>query len=147
MTLIEIAQGLSVTFLCSSFRDDGTCLNENEISAPITMRAGAQSKNRFASTVANLLIGMKLNETKQFSLSALQAFGEVDNNKIFKIPLRDRASIHVGEELKLTVSNDASKKTLSGIVVNIDGEYAYVDANHPFAGQTIVLEIKILSIQ
>lgn len=135
-----------VTFQCSSFLEDGHCLDDHS-QGPIKMVAGRVQKNAIAQAVSDSLIGMKIKEIKHFTVPPRHGFGEIDSGKIFELPLEVDHEHSVGDELELKVTKGGLEEILTGIIIKIEKGKAQVDTNHPLAGQSILIKIKVLSFK
>jgi peptidylprolyl isomerase len=92
------------------------------------------------------IVGMTPGEKKTVQLSAVDAFGEYDKERIFTVPrseLPDGLIPEVGEELML--SNDDDEE-LEVVVLEATEDAVTFDANHPLAGEDVSFEIELVSI-
>jgi len=143
--MATIQKGQVVSFLCSSYLSNGECLESGD-NEPIRMVAGSLNKgNDFSKSVSKSLIGMSINEIKQLKLPAKFAFGEKDENKIFKMPITGNSTYKIGDDIQIKVTDDEQAQVLEGTITKIRGDYAYVDTNHPLAGEILTVKIKIIS--
>ena len=56
--------------------------------------------------------------------------------------------IKIGNVLEFDIITKAGKKSSTfGMIKNIKGEDVLVDLNHPLAGQSILLRVKILKVK
>ncbi len=140
----RIRKGQRVTFLCSSYLEDGSCL-DGESEEPIKMIAGKKSANTISAVFSNSLLGMQRNETKSIKIPAAQAFGERQEDKIYRLPLAQDHKHYEGEDIQITVSSKGGEETLDGVIVKLNGDYASIDTNHPLAGQSLLVKIKVIS--
>ncbi|MEM0231265.1 MAG: peptidylprolyl isomerase [Candidatus Woesearchaeota archaeon] len=90
------------------------------------------------------VLGMRINESKTVMISANEAFGEHDPEKIKRVPkeLCGKQSIIKGEHLVIT---DGNKAVLCH-VEEVTEDSVVLDLNHPLAGRDIILNIKVLAI-
>ncbi|MDD3083679.1 MAG: peptidylprolyl isomerase [Candidatus ainarchaeum sp.] len=88
------------------------------------------------------VIGMKIGETKEITLSPEQAYGEIDDSKIITF---EKNSFNNFEELKvgLIVKTESD---LEGIIMEKNDNNAIINFNHKLAGKTLVFEISLVSI-
>ena len=140
----RVYKGQMVTFTCVSFlKEDGISEDNPENDELLTMEAGAKGPNPFATFLGKCLIGMRQNETKQFNVPRGYAFGPVYKDRIFKLPLKKGHGTSLGDDIKIKISGSDREEFADGVVVKIDKDVAHVDTNHPLAGKSILIRIKI----
>lgn len=96
--------------------------------------------------------GLKAGEDFNFNLDAKEAYGEVNENAIVKVPISafeidgkiDHNMLKVGNKIPM---QDASGNKLTGIVQEISTENVTMDFNHPLAGNTLFFKGKITEIR
>ena len=94
----------------------------------------------------DVLIGKSEGEEFEEVLPPEKAFGQRDPKKIFNIPLRKlraitgRKDFHVGDEL-YTQNNE-----YYGRIVMVGSRGVVIDQNHPLAGKTLKLKVKVHKI-
>lgn len=89
------------------------------------------------------VLGMKVGETKTVEIPADKAYGEKNEQMIIHVPLKevgDLSGAQVGMKILLSGRYPA---TITAIT---DTEIVF-DANHELAGQTLIFDITIKSIQ
>lgn len=87
------------------------------------------------------LTGMKVGEAKRVDLSADEAFGQYDEAKKTVIPA-DHLPSDVKPGTVLT-----TKEGVPFVVVDVTGDEAHVDFNHPLAGKHVIIDVTILEVQ
>jgi FKBP-type peptidyl-prolyl cis-trans isomerase 2 len=90
----------------------------------------------------NAVIGMKVGDKKTVELSPSEAYGEKNPEAVVTITpdqFPDFNNLSVGTQL--TAGNGAM-----GVVIEKNNENAIVDFNHRLAGETLVFEIELVSI-
>jgi FKBP-type peptidyl-prolyl cis-trans isomerase SlpA len=142
-----VKEGHEVTFRCSSFLEDGSCLDEAEDQKPLTMKAGRKLSEPIPKAIGKALIGMGEKETKIVKVPPDLSFGEPDPKKIFALEIAQDDEYTVGEEIQLKVAGKNGDQVVNGIIASLKGGVAQVDTNHPLAGKTLVLKIEVLSIK
>lgn len=86
-------------------------------------------------------------EKKTVKISAADAFGEYDKEKVFTVPRSDLPEDlipEVGDELSLSNEDD---EELEVVVLETTADQVTFDANHPLAGENVTFEIELISIQ
>lgn len=94
----------------------------------------------------NAVLGMSINESKQFTIPSEEAYGEVREDMFYQIP-----NAHIPPEIKpeigmqLTFDSPEEGQVLL-VVSDIQPEFITVDANHPLAGKDLTFNITIVEI-
>jgi FKBP-type peptidyl-prolyl cis-trans isomerase 2 len=90
------------------------------------------------------LIGKNVGDKVTVNIHPEEAYGEVLQELIVNVPLeRLPENLEIGQTLEATLENgDSSNVT----VINITEEYATIDGNHPLAGQELVFDIEVVSL-
>ena len=85
--------------------------------------------------------GMAVGETKTFSIPPAEAYGEEGSTAPETVPLSALPEgLEVGEEF-------SPVEGVTGKVVAIQGEYAWVQVPHPLEGETLNFEIEVVDVQ
>ena len=98
------------------------------------------------------LLGLSIGDTFDFSISAEDAYGNVDPNAIIELPksifqAEDQTAddiLQIGNFIPMT---DDQGNRMQGLVVSIEGETVTMDFNHPLAEKTLMFQGKILNIR
>lgn len=98
------------------------------------------------------LLGLNEGDTFDFSISAEDAYGNVDPNAIIQLPksifqAEDQSAddiLQIGNFIPMT---DDQGNRMQGLVVSIEGETVTMDFNHPLAEKTLMFQGKILKIR
>ncbi|MEC7832845.1 MAG: FKBP-type peptidyl-prolyl cis-trans isomerase [Pseudomonadota bacterium] len=97
------------------------------------------------------LYGLSEEEEQTIQLEAKDAFGLRDENKVKTIKRKvfpQEKMIKIGNVLEFDIKTKAGKENSTfGMIKNIKGEDVLVDLNHPLAGQSILLRVKILKVK
>ena len=127
-----------------SFTDNsGSDLGSNKGREPL---AFIQGQREILPALENALIGMRVGEETQVTVSPADAYGELDPNAVTEIP-RDRIpaeSLTVGTDLVLQGENGESRSVR---ITEIREDTVVVDLNHPLAGKTLVFDLKVLGVK
>lgn len=97
--------------------------------------------------LADGLKDLKTGEKRKIVLSAEEAYGYYDTEKVLTRPREefpDEETLRVGELVKLP--NSSGQKTVYRIT-ELTPDLVYLDANHPLAGQDLVFEIEALKVR
>lgn len=87
------------------------------------------------------VIGMKKGEKKKITIPAKEAYGEKDTAKIIEVPSTQFADYNA---IKVGIMINGGGAV--GKVIEKTTEFAKIDFNHQLAGQTLVFEIELVSI-
>lgn len=138
-----VAVGSKVALEYSLALTNGVVVMGNVGKAPVEAEVG---KKTLFPEVERQLLGMAASATKEFVLKPEQAFGPVDKQKFVRVKLNTvpEKSRRVGSELVATGANGREQTV---IVTAVDGEFAVLNFNHPLAGQTLKVKVKVLSIK
>ena len=98
------------------------------------------------------LLGLNEGDTFDFSISAEDAYGNVDPNAIIQLPKYIFQAEGQSAEDILQIGNfipmtDDQGNRMQGLVVSIEGETVTMDFNHPLAEKTLMFQGKILKIR
>ncbi len=93
---------------------------------------------------ANLL-GMAAGESKEFTLEAVDAFGESNPDNIHYMD-KDKFTAEVPAEVGNIITFSQPGGELPGIITEVSGHSVTVDFNHPLAGQAVTFVIDIVEI-
>ena len=137
-----VATGDNVSVYYTGTYTNGTVFDSNVGKEPFTFTVGA---NQVITGFDQAVIGMRLNESKNITLSANEAYGEVNPNMIIKVPLSQFANgtVTVG----MNVSENQDGQIFEGVVTEVNSTTATVDFNPKLAGKTLLFEIKVVQIQ
>jgi len=93
------------------------------------------------------LNGMKVGEMKNVKVKAKDAYGEFNDELIFKVPLANfpkEVTLEVGMEFQ---SSNEDGSTMMIVVKEVDGDNAIVDANHPMAGMNLEFDVTVKNVR
>jgi FKBP-type peptidyl-prolyl cis-trans isomerase SlpA len=92
------------------------------------------------------LLGLMSGENKEFTLKAIDAFGESNPDNIHYMDITkfsDDAPAEVGNIITFTQPGG----DLPGMIKDVSGSSVTIDFNHPLAGQDVTFVIDIIEIQ
>lgn len=122
---------------------DGSVADTNVGGEPLSYTQGA---SQILPALESQLLGMKIGESKQVSLTAAQGYGEVDDALFQTVPASavPEEARKVGAQL-LAQSSTGQPRPVR--VHEVAGEEIVIDLNHPLAGEALAFEVKILAIE
>ncbi len=122
---------------------DGTVVSNNVGKDPVVYEAGG---NRVLRALDKALRGMKAGDSRVVTLSAADAFGNVDDSLIVEVPLdRVPGDARTTGSVMIAENPEGNKQRVT--VREIRGEVAVLDYNHPLAGWELTYTVKILDVK
>lgn len=100
-----------------------------------------QGKHQILPSLEKEMSGMKAGDEKRLELSAEQGFGTYDASKKKQVP---RAELPAGAKEGDVLQDKQGKPA---ILAEVTDSSAVVDYNHPLAGQTLLVQFKILKVE
>lgn len=89
--------------------------------------------------------GLALGESRRIALGPHEGFGPRDEDAIVVVERGELpAEARLGDELE---AESEDGETVFLRVVELDEEYARLDANHPLAGQQVTLELRVVELR
>jgi FKBP-type peptidyl-prolyl cis-trans isomerase 2 len=90
------------------------------------------------------VIGMNVDEEKEFTLKPDEAYGVPNEKAVQKVP-KDKFPPEAKEDMMIGVPLPSGQQ-IPAKITKIDDKKITIDMNHPLAGKTLVFKIKIVSI-
>lgn len=136
-----VALGSTVTMDYVITLKDGQELTRTD--KPVTFTVGG---NAVLPDLQQGMVGMKKGESRAITLSPEEAFGPVDPQLIGEIPMANLPE--EGRKVGAVVSGkDKNGNPMFARVLELKGDKAVVDANHPWAGKTLIFKVSVLEVQ
>ena len=117
---------------------DGSVIETSDRRDPLEFRVGSED---FIPGLSLGVIGMQLGESRTITAPPERAFGRHNPDLIQTTPvsvLPEEAQ--VGDQLTAVLG----KATLDVWIQKLTAHEAVVDANHPLAGETLVIDVKVV---
>ena len=138
-----IEKGKQVSLEYSVFSESGNLVDSNVGEEPLTFHLGT---HQILPALEEIIQDLSEGDIKRVTLAPDQAFGSVDPEAF-----REVDSGAIPEELRyegavLGVQDERGNQYRIRIH-KIEGEKAVIDFNHPLAGQTLVFEVKVVSVK
>lgn len=96
---------------------------------------------------AKNILGMKAGEKKKFEIIPEDGFGVWDPQKTQVFQRSQIPDIDLKPGLVLTATPADSEEMLTGRVTKIIGDEVGIDFNHPLAGKTLQVEVKVIEVR
>ena len=122
---------------------DGSVFDSSEGRDPLEFEVGA---GHVIEGFDAGVISMSPGEKKQVEIPAAEAYGERSDELEFKVPreqLPAELEIEVGTPLQVQQPDDS---TFMVTIKAVEGDEVTLDANHELAGQDLIFDIEIVSI-
>lgn len=140
---------VSLTYELKLDDNTGETVDMADASAPLMFIYGTGSMlPKFEHNLENL----KLNDTFEFTLDPVDAYGDLIEEAIVDLPLEIFKIDGKLDEEMLTVGNvvpmqDNEGHPLEGKILEVNGENVKMDFNHPLAGKTLHFTGKIVDLR
>jgi peptidylprolyl isomerase len=122
---------------------NGTVFDSSAGRAPLEFKVGS---GQVIQGFDKAVIGMKVGDSKTFTIPAAEAYGPVRNELITTIDrsqLPSNIAPQIGQKLQMQTSNGAVTVKITAI----SGNTITLDANHDLAGKDLTFEIKLVEIK
>jgi FKBP-type peptidyl-prolyl cis-trans isomerase 2 len=138
-----VSEGSTVTADMTMQLQDGTVVASTKDKDPVTFEMG---KKGMFSAIQSGLQGVEVGETKEFVLQPDQAFGAPDPQAVKQVPNENLPENlrEVGKNVSISTQDG---QTLQARVVKVGEENSTLDFNHPLAGRTLVVTMKVLKVE
>jgi peptidylprolyl isomerase len=139
--IIMIENGTVVNVHYTGKLTDGSIFDSSEDRGTLRFEMGTgQIIPGFESALMNKKVGDKVT----VNIKPEEAYGPVLEELIVNVQLdRLPENIEIGQMLEASLENGQSTNVT---IVNITEEYATIDGNHPLAGQDLIFDIEVVSL-
>ena len=93
----------------------------------------------------NGVLGMAVGETKSLKCPPADAYGEVNEANVMKVPKAEVVDA-VGEEHAVVGSKLMVGQGMTAVISEVTDDEVTLDCNHPLAGKTLNFDIEVMSI-
>ena len=134
-------EGNLIAFEFTMRYETGQEIDSNVGGEPMVFHSGA---GEMLPALEEALLKMAVNETASITLTEDQAYGPVTEHAFKEFPLEmiPEEARQVGRKV-MSRAPDGTETMVD--VVDIKGDKAVLDFNHPLAGQTLIFDVKVLS--
>ena len=137
----QVRAGDVVHIRYSGVSSNGTAFGTSESSEPLRFNVDSE---QVIEGLRLAVLGMRSGEVKTVTVPPEQGFGPRLPECVYRIGRGTLPeNVRVGDRL----SGLSGDQVVPVWVAALDGESATMDANHPLAGQTLVLQIELVGIQ
>ena len=92
------------------------------------------------------VIGMKINEEKEFRIPASEAYGERDEGLVRNVPKPAGFPSEAKEGMLIGVG-PSQEQQVPALIVKLTESEVTLDLNHPLAGKALNFNIKIIDVR
>jgi len=134
-----VAAGDNVSVYYTGTFTNGTVFGTNVGGQPLNFTVGS---DEMISGFSNGVVGMKLNQNKTITLPPQEAYGYVNQSLFVQVPISDfgNSSVQLGGDV---VASNGQQ----GVITALNNTTVTVDLNPPLAGDTLVFQVKVVSIK
>ncbi|MEA2002245.1 MAG: FKBP-type peptidyl-prolyl cis-trans isomerase [Actinomycetota bacterium] len=117
--------------------DDGSQFDSSRGREPLVFEVGT---DQVIKGFNDVVFGMEVGETATVRIPPEEAYGNVDPELIFSVPIEEAPDdVAVGDEVLIG-------GITTGVVTEVTATEVEIDTNHRFAGQALTFEIELMSI-
>ena len=141
MQKVESGKFVSVTY--TGTLENGEVFDTSQGGRPLEFQTGA---GQLIKGFEDAVMGMSLNEKKEFTLAPEEAYGERDEDRVQVLPrseLPADAAPKVGDNV---VFSTPEGHRIPARLTQMDDENLTFDLNHPLAGESLTFAIEVVGI-
>jgi len=139
-----IKEGSKVKIMYEGSLADGTVFDRSEKGQPLEFTVG---RGEVIPGFDKALLGMKLNEKKELTVPAEEAYGQRNEEFFRKVPpsfFPDDMTPQIDMMLNL---QDGNGRPFPGTITEITEDSITIDLNHPLAGKELTFKVEIIGIE
>ena len=139
-----VKAGDKVKIMYKGTLEDGSVFDSTQSDRPFEFVAGVGS---VIPGFDQAVTGMKLNEKKQVTIKAAEAYGPRNENMFRKFP-HSFFPADMSPKLEMVISlQGPNGREFPGKITEITADSVTVDLNHPLAGKDLTFEIELVGIE
>lgn len=137
-----ITQGSTVEVHYTGRFIDGEVFDSSEGKDPLQFQIGS---GQIIPGFENAIMGKNIGEKVSVTIAPDQAYGQVREDLVVEVPTdKMPGPVEVGQLLQ---ADGGDGQVVQVIVKEVKEEVVIIDGNHPLAGQDLVFDIEVVSIQ
>ncbi|SIT07415.1 FKBP-type peptidyl-prolyl cis-trans isomerase [Neptunomonas antarctica] len=141
---MQITDSAVVYFHYALINDQGEVLDGTKGGDPIPYLHGCHN---IVPGLEKAMDGRSADDHFRITLTPLEAYGERDEDKVYDVERQLFANMpELSEGLMFHMTNESGEDELVS-VVEIHDDLVTVDANHPYAGESLTFDVEIVSIR
>ena len=137
-----VSQGRTVSISYTLTLDNGDVIDSSSDSEPLVYTHGTEM---LIGGLEQALEGMRKGESKQVSVQPEDGYGPILEDAFIQVPLDHLPSEARQHGAHITASGPEGRE-IQGCVVEVAGETATIDFNHPLAGEVLHFQVAIIDI-
>lgn len=128
---------------------DGEVFDSSEEGDPVVFLQGS---NQLAPGLESALIGLKIGESKEVTVSPEEGYGEYDPDAVVEVARSEFPGdfpLEPGTEITVHTdeSDDEFDDIMEATIVKVDKFVVTLNFNHPLAGKTLHFKVKVLDLR
>ena len=139
----KVENGKFVSVEYKGVMENGEVFDSTEGREPIELQVGA---GQIIKGFEDALIGMALNEKKEFAVEPQDGYGTRDENNIHTFSREEVPADMNPQEGEMIGLQTPDGQQIPARVAQFDEEKLVVDLNHPLADQTLTFEVEVVGI-
>lgn len=139
----KVENGKFVTVEYKGKMENGEVFDSTQDRDPLELQIGA---GQIIKGFEDALIGMELNEKKEFTVSPRDGYGTRDENNIHTFSREEVPADMNPQEGEIIGLQTPDGQQIPAQVAKFDENELVVDLNHPLADQTLSFEVEVVAI-
>jgi len=141
---VVIEEGKKIRLEYTGTLDDGQVFDSTDGKPPMVF---IMKPGKLISGFYNALLGMDVDEEKEFRLEPADAYGERHEELIERIPRDKFPKEPVPEPGMLFYGETEAGQKIPTVVVEVTDDEVVIDLNNPMAGKALNFKIKVVSVE
>lgn len=142
---LSIEHGVEVVMHFTIKLEDGSVADSTRVSdKPAKFRMG---DGNLTENFEACLVGLRETDKREFRLAPKDAFGEPNPDNVYQVEATKFSADTKPEIGAIIAFTQPDGTDLPGIVRGVNEMFVTIDFNHPLAGQTVIFDVEILSVE
>ena len=142
---MTITDGVVVSLAYTLRLDDGEEIDSAASDDPLVYLHGAQN---IIPGLEQALTGLKVGDTRQVSVTPVDAYGDVDPDAFELVPYDAfPADVDLEEGMGLRMVESGTGRQMEAYISELRDDGALLDLNHPLAGETLHFDVEIVGLR
>lgn len=135
--------GDTVSVAYSAYDEKGVLIDDN-LGQPLLFTIG---NGEVVKGFNYAVIGMKPGDTKKVTVNPEEGYGIYDNSKLMIESVSELEKAGLNASIGSIVYATIDQSSRRGVIKDNNDTHALIDFNHPMAGQKLVFDIRLISIE
>ena len=140
---LTVLEGTTVSIEYTVTLEDKKVVDSNVGGKPLTY---VQGSGHVIPGVEKAMLGMKVGERKSITVPPEEAYGHVIKRAIVAVK-KEKVPKKSWEVGAVVQGRGLQGEIIRGRVIELKGDTATIDFNHPLAGKTLYFDVKVLDIK